>query len=213
MSRNLPVLSGRLVVAGWLLPLVALLLGSGWGCGGGDSRKAESPRADASAEGQSQAPVGLGGAQASAAEPRGSGSGNQPPRASFEVFPLLGYAGLTAMRFNATASRDDSTDSANLLKRWDFDGDGTWDQEFQHATRTRYVYERAGRFRPRLLVEDTGGLRDSIIGSELVIDEPCPAPDFELSDLNPHSRSHGQKVRLSQLRGHRVLVWYATPSG
>ena len=219
MSRILPVLSGRLVTAGWFLPLVALLLGGGWGCAGGDSRKAESARAEASAEEQAQAPAGLGGAQASAAEPRGpvaaggSGSGNQPPRASFEVFPLLGYAGLTAMRFNATLCRDDSTDNANLLKRWDYAGDGTWDVESQRASRTRHVYDRVGRFQPRLLVEDAGGLRDSITGPELVISEPCPAPDFELSDLNPHSRSYGQKVRLSQLRGHRVLVWYGTPSG
>ena len=139
--------------------------------------------------------------------------GSAPPRARFEVFPLVGYAGLTAMDFNATLSKDDATDNPHLVKRWDYDGDGTWDTGPLRQSRTRYTYGKAGHFRPRLWIQDADGLQDSVVGSALEIKEPCPAPDFELTDVNPQSRSHGQKLSLERLRGKRVLVWYGMPSG
>ena len=140
-------------------------------------------------------------------------TGNHPPTARFEVFPLVGYAGLTTLRFNATLSKDAETDNPNLLKRWDYDGDGTWDSGAVRASRNRYVYDKPGRYQPRLLVEDAGGLRDSVVGPAIEIKAPCPAPDFQLSDLNPKSRSYGKKFSLEGLRGRRVIVWYGAPSG
>jgi len=206
-----------------LLALAAVLAWTAPGCGGGERQAekaapggrnsgaiAEKPGPGEEAAGQvtelnredaaRRDSIALGGAE------------NRPPAARFEVFPLTGYAGLTTLRFNANLSKDDQTDNPNLLKRWDYDGDGTWDSGAVRASRNRYMYDRAGIFRPRLLVEDTGGLRDSFVGPEVEIKDPCPAPDFELTDLNPQSRSYGKKYSLEDLRGHRVVVWFGAPS-
>ncbi|MBP7669166.1 MAG: hypothetical protein KA123_01120 [Candidatus Eisenbacteria bacterium] len=191
--------------AGWILALpIAIVFGCGGGGESGESGK-QGKKSDVT-------PSVTEVSRPPSASAHGS-KGNRPPEASFEVFPLTGYERLTAFRFNATLSKDDSTANELLLKRWDFDGDGAWDVNFQRASRMRHVFEKPGVFRPRLLVQDEGGLLDSIVGSEITIKAPCPAPEFELTDVNSHSRSFGKKIKLSDLRGHRVLVWFAMPSG
>ncbi|MFH1144884.1 MAG: PKD domain-containing protein [Candidatus Eisenbacteria bacterium] len=188
-------------------------------CGGGERgeggadkglAQGEGPQGAAATEGEVAPVAGEAGPSGARAA---SSTGNQPPRAGFEVFPLSGYEGITSLRFNATLAKDDSTSNVNLLKRWDYDGDGTWDSAEQRASRVRHTYDQAGTYRPRLLVMDAEGLADSIVGPALEIRKPCPAPDFEMTDLNPNSKSYGEKFSLARLRDHRVIVWYTTPSG
>ena len=174
----------------------AVIIWIGAGCGGGEQGKGSDTAGKAGAEGS--------GAGASA---------NRAPVARFEAFPIVGYEGMTAVRFDASLSSDDSTSSADLLKRWDYDGDGHWDGEALTAPRMRHIYEKAGEYRPRLMVIDAGGLVDSTVGDVIAIKRPCPAPDFTLADMNPNSKTYRQEISLSGLRGHRVLVWYGTPSG
>ncbi len=194
--------------AGWILALpIAIVIGCG---GGGESGKGGEPGKRDKKTDVTPSVTEISRQPSASAH---GGKDNRPPQAGFEVFPITGYERLTAFRFNATLSKDDSTSNELLLKRWDFDGDGAWDGNFQRASRMRHVFEKPGVFRPRLLVQDEGGLLDSIVGSEITIKAPCPAPEFELTDVNSRSRSFGKKVKLSDLRGHRVLVWFAMPSG
>ncbi|MCK4412218.1 MAG: hypothetical protein KAY32_01610 [Candidatus Eisenbacteria sp.] len=198
-------------IAGLGVTILALLVAS---CGGEDRQMDDAGKASAASAVVAEPPA----AEVAEAPPAGiaeavSPVGNHPPRARFEVFPLRGFIGLTTLRFNANPCRDDSTHQRDLIKHWDFDGDGTWDMGPFRAIRLRHVYEEAGTFRPRLLVYDAGGLADSFVGPEIEIRQPCPAPDFELSDVNPSSPSYGQTISFKDLRGHRVMLWYATPAG
>jgi PKD repeat protein len=140
------------------------------------------------------------------------GRTNRPPKARFEVNPLTGLSQLTGVDFDASFSSDDYNLSSELQHRWDFDGDGKWDTGFTVSERTTYVYPSPGRFRPRLLVVDAAGLADSTVGTEIVIQPPCPAPDFALRDVNPNSHGYGKVVRLSELKGKPVLAWFVAPT-
>jgi len=137
---------------------------------------------------------------------------NEPPRAHLRITPAEGWAGLTMLHFDAALSTDDFTQSKQLLKRYDFDGDGTWDTGFQRGSRMGQMLDQPGTYRPRLLVKDTGGLVDSITADPLVIHPACPPPEFALIDVNPNSPTKGKTLRLSAQRGHPVLAWVLTLS-
>jgi hypothetical protein len=156
--------------------------------------------------------AGIGGCGRGEEKSKGKPGGNRAPKARLEVSRLVGLSGLTGIDFDASFSSDDVNLTEELARRWDFDGDGTWDTGLSRSSRTTHVYDQAGRFRPRLLVIDSGGLADSIVGPELEIRAPCPPPDFALTDINPHSRSFQQRVRLSELRGRPVLAWFVAPT-
>ncbi len=160
-----------------------------------------------------------GGSTAAAEKPApkkavkaGKGRTNRAPKARFEAYPLTGLTNLTGIDFDGSLSTDDYNLSSELMHRWDFDGDGRWDTPFTLSERTTYVYPAPGRFRPRLLVVDAAGLADSLVGTELVIRTPCPAPDFALRDVNPNSPGFGETVRLSALKGKPVLAWFVAPT-
>lgn len=159
------------------------------------------------------------GAAASAAAPpspvaskKGAAAGNRPPQALLEIAPLVGLSGLTGIDLDGTYSTDDASLPSELMRRWDYDGDGRWDTGLTRSSRTTHVYEASGRYRPRLLVVDGSGLADSVVGPEIEIRSPCPVPDFALLDINPNSRSFQRTVRLSELRGLPVLAWFVAPS-
>ncbi len=137
---------------------------------------------------------------------------NEPPRAHLRITPSEGWAGLTMLHFDAALSADDFTESRYLLKRYDFDGNGTWDTGFQRGSRVGRVLDHPGTYRPRVLVKDTGGLVDSTTAGPFVIHPACPPPEFALADVNPNSPTKGHTLRLSEQRGHPVLAWVLTLS-
>lgn len=137
---------------------------------------------------------------------------NEGPQASFTVRPLEGWADLTYYRFDASLSSDDWDLSGQLEKRWDFDGDGAWDSEITGRGRVSHMFSEPGTYRPRLWVRDTGGLVDSLTGDPIVVNPACPPPDFAMVDHNPNSPAKGRTFRLSEQRGHPVLVWFTAPS-
>ncbi len=137
---------------------------------------------------------------------------NEPPKARLEVIPEEGWAGLTAVHFDAGLSSDDYSLSGQLQKRFDFDGDGTWDTRFQRSSRVGHTFERPGRYAPRLEVRDTGGRSDSVTAPPITIHPACPPPDFTLVDVNPNSPTRGRSFRLADTRGRPVLAWIVTVS-
>ncbi len=224
----------------WLAALcVAGMLMTSYGCGGeteskDDSRSAvehstgpDAPAAAAPADADSSAADSTDGAQPRLtrrerilAETRAWIEQNQqlkvaeskPPLVGFRVAPLEGWAELTYFRFDASLSSDEWDLTGQLEKRWDFDGDGTWDSEISRRTRVNHMYSEPGTYRPRLWVRNSSGQVDSLTGDPLDVYPACPPPDFALLDVNPNSASQGETFRLSDQRGHRVLLWYTAPS-
>ena len=136
---------------------------------------------------------------------------NEPPTAKLRVEPKVGWAGLTQFQFRADHSLDDRDSPSRLEKKWDLDGDGIWDgTRFRKTSSEVMVFEKPGRYRPRLLVRDSGGLVDSVVGEEIIVKDPCAGLDFDLVDVNPNSPTYNEHVRLSDFRGRRVILWYTT---
>jgi hypothetical protein len=187
---------------------LAFLVGAGFlACGGGGE---DAPRDQTARPTRRQA--ALSGQMAGAAHAAGEERVNRPPRARFETMPIEGWATLTQYRFSSSLSEDDADLIGQLSKRLDFDGDGTWDIPFTRRTSVHHVFDEPGEFRPRLLVRDTGGLMDSVVGEPIRVKRPCPPPDFEMTNINPNALSFGQTFCLSEALGKRVLVWFALPS-
>jgi hypothetical protein len=208
---------------GWLiapvLALAALLVASA-GCQ--RENRAPAPAASNAPPPSAQVPPDQAAATPPAAatptagQPAAAGAGtvrpNKPPTAKFEVFPLKGYADLTSFTLNSSTSTDDFDLGQELRRRWDFTGDGELDTGFLHSDVIQWTYKRIGRFRPKLVVMDSGGLSDTCVGEEIEILSPCPAPDFALEDVNPNSPTKGKTYRLADFRDRQLVVWFAAPS-
>jgi PKD repeat protein len=82
---------------------------------------------------------------------------NQRPKASFVVDPPAGFTD-TNFEFDASGSSDVETSDANLLVRWDFEGDNRFDTDFTTEKTAFFKYTRMGVYDPILEVKDEGGL-------------------------------------------------------
>lgn len=196
--------------------LLALFLSvtAGIGCNGADEQAG--PDAEVPAVAQEQEPVSrrerILRERGEQAEQQRAVAENLAPEALFSTSPHRGWAGLSYIKFDASLSNDDWDLSGQLRKRWDFDGDGTWDTPLSSRSRENHVYPQPGTYQPRLLVQDASGLADSIVGERVEILPECPPPDFALVDQNPNSPTRGETFRLSDQRGHPLLIWFASPS-
>ena len=81
---------------------------------------------------------------------------NDPPTAAFEVNPSMGDLN-TVFELDASGSSDAQDDASALEARWDFDGDGAWDTEFQASLMAAHDYEVPGSYSIRLEVRDQEG--------------------------------------------------------
>lgn len=187
-----------------------LLLGAGWLMAAGCSEKREEAPAPAPGHARPRAATteGVRAMEEEAIAHRE----NQGPRAGFKVTPREGWAGLTNFTFDASLSVDDWNTSGQLLKRWDYDGDGCWDTQARNFSRVPHSYADTGWVRPRLWVKDTGGLVDSIVGEPIYIHPSYPPPNIALVDENPNSPTVKQTLSLDEQRGHPLLAWWAYPS-
>jgi len=91
-----------------------------------------------------------------------------PPQAGFEISPISGTEE-TVFNFDASSSYDDEDNFENLFFRWDLEGDGNWETEFNKEYIKNYQYENAGRYNPILEVRDSRGLV-SKVSRELVVE-------------------------------------------
>jgi uncharacterized protein (TIGR02145 family) len=109
---------------------------------------------------------------------------NQPPTARLEVFPSFGDTSLI-YEFKGGGSTDDRSYPIGLEFRWDIDGDGIWDTEFDHLNTYAYKYNRPGDYRVKLEVKDLDGLTSitedtlKVIGQNLDIDTLIDERDGE----------------------------------
>ena len=186
------------------------LLGVGWliavGCG---EKVAEEP---APTTGQARPKAATAEGVRALEEAAAAHRTNQGPRAGFKVTPMEGWADLTSFTFDAALSTDDWNTTGQLLKRWDYEGDGTWDTPKRTFSRVPYVFADTGWVRPRLWVQDAGGLIDSVVGEAIHIHPAYPPPGFALDDENPNSPTVKQTLAVEHERGHPILAWFAYPS-
>lgn len=82
---------------------------------------------------------------------------NAPPTAVAQVTPALGKRG-TEFVFSATQSSDKRDSLNKLTVRWDFNGDGKWDEpengQYTSAKTTTHIYDATGTFKAVLEVRD-----------------------------------------------------------
>jgi len=85
---------------------------------------------------------------------------NIDPRASFTASTTTGNLN-TLFRFDCWSTRDLESSVSELLYRWDFDGDGQWDTDFEHSVVTMHQYDIPGTYKTMVLVQDPHGGQDT----------------------------------------------------
>jgi PKD repeat protein len=92
------------------------------------------------------------------------------PSAALTATPMTG-----ALPLNVTLDASATTDDGTLVKfEWDFDGDGTYDQETGSSSSTTHAYNIEGFFSPVVRVTDNSGLTDTAnasVNAGMVYDE------------------------------------------
>jgi uncharacterized protein (TIGR02145 family) len=83
-----------------------------------------------------------------------------PPKAIFSVNPPQGNT-TTSFAFDASATQSSEVDD-ELLFRWDWDGDGTWDTPFSKSKKQYHRYFNIGSFAPTLEARTYDGLSDTL---------------------------------------------------
>ena len=78
---------------------------------------------------------------------------NRPPVASFGAAPAAGDIS-TVFEFNASASWDYETPAGDLMFRWDWDGDGTWDTGWTNDSYATHQFASPGTYTVKLQVRD-----------------------------------------------------------
>ncbi|MBI9039282.1 MAG: PKD domain-containing protein, partial [Bacteroidales bacterium] len=111
---------------------------------------------------------------------------NNPPLASFEIIPLIGEINEN-FQLDASGSTDNETPAAELMFRWDWTNDGTFDTEYSTQKTETHAYDANGTYTIKLEVKDGEGLtatttRQAFVGekpSEIVLTGAITA-DMEL---------------------------------
>ena len=85
---------------------------------------------------------------------------NTRPVAAFSVLPTVGTTG-TVFQFDASASSDYETPSANLEVRWDWENDGGWDTGYSTVKQITHSYGLSNTYTIVLEVRDGQSLTDT----------------------------------------------------
>ena len=88
-----------------------------------------------------------------------SGS-NTPPTALFTVSPSSGTTS-TNFAFDASGCTDNETPTNQLQVRWDFDGNGSWDTNWDTDKTQNHQYSSEASYQAKVEVKDTEGLTDT----------------------------------------------------
>jgi PKD repeat protein len=97
------------------------------------------------------------------------------PESSFTVDPLTGDSS-TDFVFNASSSSDIETPTDDLMVRWDFDNDGTWDTDWSTWKLTNHTFSAPGTYTIVLEVKDASGLTNTTT-LDVVVTEAIPEFD------------------------------------
>ncbi|MFH0919479.1 MAG: chitobiase/beta-hexosaminidase C-terminal domain-containing protein [Fibrobacterota bacterium] len=98
-----------------------------------------------------------------------------PPRPDIKIESPPFIEGLP-LTFDASASVDEESAPGALRYRWDFNGDGAWDTDFQEDPKAVRIFKTPGLLDVTLQVRDASGLIATLVRPLLVIKD-CP-PDM-----------------------------------
>jgi hypothetical protein len=128
-----------------------------------------------------------------------------PPLPQFVVSPDTPKVN-EVVRFDASATADQETPAERLLFRWDFDGDGVFDTEYEKNPRTHVTFAAGRIYRPTLEVKDGSGNVASFV-KELAIRDLCPPDMISVADEGrtfcidryewPNQRFHAPRAGIS----------------
>ncbi|MFK5855417.1 MAG: FISUMP domain-containing protein [Bacteroidota bacterium] len=86
------------------------------------------------------------------------------PTALFTVTPSSGTT-YTKFAFDASGSTDNEDHTSYLQVRWDFDGNGYWDTNWDTDKTQKHQYNKEGTYTAKLEVKDNDGLTDQYTNS------------------------------------------------
>ncbi len=122
---------------------------------------------------------------------------NRPPKAALSVSPKSGFL-QDIFKIDASASSDAEDKVADLMVRFDFEGDGTWDTEYSKTKIVNHQYSAAGSYKVTVMVKDNGGSTDTESYSLTVA--PTNMPPEVPKDPSPTDKA----VKSSTLG---ILTW------
>ena len=106
-------------------------------------------------------------------------SDNNPALAQFSVSPGIEGTTQDEYVFDASLSTDDTTPTEELLVRWDLDGDGVFDTEFESTLSISHRFFFPGTYPVTLEVQDASGYVSTVTQTISISFAPDPgqAPD------------------------------------
>ncbi|MBS3782435.1 MAG: right-handed parallel beta-helix repeat-containing protein [Candidatus Thermoplasmatota archaeon] len=107
------------------------------------------------------------------------GIGNTKPKASFTVDPYTGDLS-TVFIFDPSSSSDNEDNTMDLLMRWDWEDDSTYDTPWLTNLSVTKTFDEYGTYKVKLQVKDTGGLTDSVVQSVYVYGLPSVPQNFQV---------------------------------
>ncbi|OYT14542.1 MAG: hypothetical protein B7C24_17780 [Bacteroidetes bacterium 4572_77] len=120
------------------------------------------------------------------AQDNGETGSNTPPSAIFTVSPFSGSTS-TVFGFDASNSTDDEDPTSQLQVRWDFDGNGSWDTNWDSDKTEDYQYSNEGDYTAKMEVKDSEGLSDQYTKSIIVSNGGGNTPPTAIFTVSPSS--------------------------
>lgn len=119
--------------------------------------------------------------------------GYSAPRPLISFYPATGHI-FTQFLLDGSGTRDDEDSLGQLKFRWDFEGDGVWDNNWNDSCRISHVFSERGYYTPSLQVKDPSGLI-SQTKSQLIVtlDDPRLVASFRCI---PDSVTDGTPINL-----------------
>jgi hypothetical protein len=105
--------------------------------------------------------------------------------------------------FDGSGSVDNESALTALAFRWDFDGDGTFDTQFEGNPVGRHVYATSGLYYPTMEVRDEAK-RTASLSTKVLVTEPCPAGMVFAVDSDGH-RFCIDRYEWPNIKGKRPL--------
>lgn len=152
---------------------------------------------------EAQGGFGEGGGETDPNEEDPNEEENTKPNAYFAINPKKGDLE-TEFMFNANVTSDNEDERYDMYYRWDFDGDGVWNENWEKGNDLAWhYYSQPGQYRAKMQVKDLGGLVDSFEADALVKDnsnnEPGENEEIEYSTYT--DPRDGQEYDIMNVNG------------
>lgn len=119
---------------------------------------------------------------------------NKSPIASFIITPTAGNTS-TNFEFDGSPSNDPDSETLGLQYRWDFDNDGTWDEQYSADPIAFHTYTTEGTYTVKLEVKDNEGATGSTT-KDVTVSNSGNLPPGAPSNPNPADQATEQPLTI-----------------